>query len=595
MRRLALALAGLLLATAALAAEPRRNAALHQFFDRTFKAYLVENPELATLYGFEGSNHRLADRSAPATARRKAALKKAIAELRRFDAKRLNTQDRISREVLLDQLEREDRENALYGNLPFGADSLDAWLVASPIQGIQDWFGTLAKSAPARNARDFEDYLKRIDAIPLALEQLTTRMREGVRTGWVPPRAVMASVPPQIGVFARGEPADSPLYAPFREFPEAIAPAERERFADRARRAIAERVQPAFAAFLRFVTDEYIPKCAETLSASALPAGPGYYTLAVEGYTTTRMTPQEIHETGLREVERIRARMEQVIASTGFKGGFADFQKFLREDPRFYFTRPEDMLAAYRDIAKRVDAELPRLFAELPRMPYGIRPMDPHEGDNADHYTRGALDGSRAGYFEANVNNLAKRPRYDMESTLLHEAVPGHHLQIARAQELKGLPEFRRAGGYTAYQEGWALYAESLGYEMGFYKDPYVLFGTLSNEIFRACRLVVDTGLHSLGWTRERAIAYLMDNSGAHEAYVAAEVDRYVVWPGQALSYKVGELRIRALRAKASAELGERFDVRRFHNALLDDGALPLGVLEARIEEWIRKEKGKRT
>ena len=307
------------------------------------------------------------------------------------------------------------------------------------------------------------------------------------------------------------------------------------------------------------------------------------------------MTPQQIHDIGLKEVARIRAEMEKVIASTGFQGSFADFLKFLREDPRFYFTKGEDMVAAYRDIAKRADAELPRFFAELPRLPYGIRPMEPHEGDNSDHYLQGTLDGSRAGFFMANVNNPAKRPKYDMESTLLHEAVPGHHLQIARALELKDLPQFRRAGNYTAYQEGWALYAESLGYEMGFYKDPYTRFGTLSNEILRACRLVVDTGIHSLGWTRERAIRYLLENTGSHDAYAVAEVDRYIVWPGQALGYKVGELKIKELRAKASRELGARFDLRRFHNALIDDGALPLSVLEARIEDWIRKEKEKKT
>jgi len=288
------------------------------------------------------------------------------------------------------------------------------------------------------------------------------------------------------------------------------------------------------------------------------------------------------------------SEVRRFYGDIGFKGTFAEFQQFLREDPRFYFTRPDDMLTAYRDMAKRADAELPRFFAELPRLPYGIRAMDAHEGDNSDHYSRGALDGSRAGYFEANTNNLAKRPKYDMESTLLHEAVPGHHLQIARAQELPGLPEFRRAGGYNAYQEGWALYAESLGYEMGFYKDPYTRFGTLSNEMLRACRLVIDTGVHALGWTRERSIRYLLDNTGSHEAYAVAEIDRYIVWPGQALGYKVGELRIKALRAKATAALGDRFDIRRFHNAILDDGPLPLAVLEARIDEWIKLEKGKK-
>ena len=283
--------------------------------------------------------------------------------------------------------------------------------------------------------------------------------------------------------------------------------------------------------------------------------------------------------------------MQAAITASGFKGTFAEFIKFTNSDPRFFFKQPEDLLKAYRDIAKRADAELPHLFAELPRTPYGIRAMEAYEGDNADHYSRPALDGSRAGFFDANVNNLPNRPSHMMEAVLLHEAVPGHHLQVARAYELKDLPLFRRSGFYVAYGEGWALYAESLGYEMGFYTDPYMRFGALSGEMLRACRLVIDTGLHSRDWGREQSIRYLVDNAGSNEAFATAEVDRYIAWPGQALGYKVGELRIKALRARARAALGERFDVRRFHNAVLDDGALPLTVLEARIDEWIERER----
>jgi uncharacterized protein (DUF885 family) len=583
--------AALLFAFAAAAAEPPRNAALHAYFDRVFQEEMKENPELGTLLGVEGGNDKLADRSAAATARRKARVSARIAEISRFDPKKLNTQDRISHAMALDGLRRDARFNAFFGVLPLGNDDLDGWLIASPLQGVQDWFGYIAKATPTRNARDYEDYVKRVEGIPGALAQLTERMRIAARAGWTPPRSVMGGAAAQIDVFAKGDPADSPLYVPFKEFPHAMGEADRSRLAAAGRRAIAERAQPAFAAFSRYVSEEYIPATRESLGASALPGGPAYYAAAVEANTTTRLTPQEIHDIGLKEVARIRAEMEKVIASTGFKGSFAEFQAFLRGDPRFYFTKGEDMLKAYRDIGKRADAELPRFFAELPRLTYGIRPMDPHEGDNSDHYSRGALDGSRAGFFEANVNNLAKRPWYDMESTLLHETVPGHHLQIARSQELQGLPLFRRAGNYNAYAEGWALYSESLGYEMGFYKDPYMRFGTLSNEMLRACRLVIDTGVHSLGWTREQSIKYLADNIASHEAYAVAEVDRYIVWPGQALGYKVGELRIKAMRAKAEKELGPRFDIRRFHNALIDDGALPLSVLETRIDEWIARER----
>ena len=305
------------------------------------------------------------------------------------------------------------------------------------------------------------------------------------------------------------------------------------------------------------------------------------------------MSVQEVHDLGLSEVARIGKEMDATVAASGFKGTRAEFQKSIRVDPRFLYTNAEDLLAGYRDIAKRADAQLPRLFAELPRLPYGIRAMPPEEGENAEHYSLGAADGSRAGYFEANVNTLSRRPKWEMETLLLHEAVPGHHLQIARAQEMKDLPDFRRNAFFVAYLEGWALYAESLGYEMGFYADPYSKFGNLSAEMHRAARLVVDTGLHTFGWTRERAIAYLEDNAALTPEFAAAEVDRYIVLPGQATAYKIGELRIKALRARARAELGDKFDLRRFHNALIDNGALPLDVLDEQITEWIAGERAR--
>ena len=354
-------------------------------------------------------------------------------------------------------------------------------------------------------------------------------------------------------------------------------------------------MHPAFAKYKRFLEEEYLPGNASTLAASDLPAGKRYYALLVRQQTTTDLTPEEIHAIGLKEVARIRAEMDQVIAKTGFKGTFPEFLDFIRTDPRFFFKTSEERLRAYRDIAKRADAELPKLFAELPRIPYGVRPMQEYEGDNADHYSSPALDGSRAGFFEANVNNLQNRPSHEMEATLLHEAVPGHHLQNARALELAGLPKFRRSAWFGAYGEGWALYAESLGFQMGFYTDPYMHFGRLSAEMLRACRLVIDTGLHSKGWTREQSIRYLAENSGVAPAFAEAEVDRYVVWAGQALSYKIGELKIIQLREKARAALGDKFDIRHFHNAVLDDGALPLTLLEARIDEWIARQKGRKS
>jgi uncharacterized protein (DUF885 family) len=473
----------------------------------------------------------------------------------------------------------------LFGDLPFSA--ADSWQPVSPMGGPHTFFPLLAKAAPFRNVRDYENYLKRLEAMPRAIEQLTARMEAGIRSGWMPPRAAMVRVPGQFATFAGADVTATPFFAPFRQFPASIPPEDQKRLTDAAHKILSERVHPAFASMKQFIESKYLPACRNELAASTLPAGPIYYDLQVSQNTTTRLTPTEIHEIGKREVARIRTEMDKVIASTGFKGSFAEFLQFVKTDARFFHTSAEAMLMDYRDIAKRADAELPRLFAELPRLPYGIRPMEAYEGDNAEHYTRGALDGSRAGFFEANTNNLSRRPKYDMVAVLLHEAVPGHHLQNARAQELKDLPSFRRAAGYVAYGEGWALYAESLGDEMGMYRDPYSKFGQLSAEMFRACRLVVDTGLHAFGWTREQAIRYLADNAGLQDGFAAAEVDRYIVMPGQALGYKIGELKIKALRAKAQQVLGEKFDLRRFHNAILDEGALPLNLLDARIDEWI--------
>jgi uncharacterized protein (DUF885 family) len=577
-------------ASAAPVQEPPPNKALNALFEREFKTVVAEHPELATFFGVPGYDDRLTDLSAQAVARRKAHTKAVIAQLGRFDPKSLSTQDRISRELALETFTMHDRENAFYRDLPFGADD-DGWMPVSPMHGPQQLLAALARAASFRGVADYENYLKRLGAIARSLQQQRVQMQAGIDSGWMPPRAAMLRVPEMFTLFAGPDVTATPLWQPFTQFPDDIGAGERKRLTESATRVLAEQVHPAFAEYKRFLETTYLPAARADLASSKLPAGPAFYAFKVRENTTLPLDPAQVHETGKREVERIRKAMDEVIASTGFKGTFAEFLTFIRTDPQFFFKTPEARLMAYRDIAKRADAELPKLFAVLPRLPYGVRAMDAYEGDNADHYSPGALDATRAGFFEANVNNLEKRPSHEMESTLLHEAVPGHHLQNARAQELTGLPTFRRAIWYVAYGEGWALYSESLGYEMGFYKDPYSHFGALSAEMLRACRLVIDTGLHSLGWSRDQAIRYLADNSGVHEDFAAAEVDRYIVWPGQALGYKVGELKIKELRARAKAALGARFDLRRFHNAVLDDGALPLTVLEARIDEWIARER----
>lgn len=572
----------------AAATEPPPNAQLSALFDREFQWSLKEFPEYATFVGDDRYNDRLSDHSPEAVARHKAHAAQMLAEVKRFDPRKLNTQDRISRDLAIERGELELEIDRMYGTLPFSG--LEGWRIVASTDGPQFGAPMLVKATPFRNAHDYDNYLKRLAAMPRLLAQDTELMKIGMRTGWMPPIEVMSKVPGQFDSFV-GKVEDNPLYRPFANFPVGMSDADRTRLEAAGRQVLTAQVQPAFAELKRFVEQQYIPACRKSLAASTLPAGPTYYALAVKENTTTNLTPQQVHDIGLREVERIHGEMDKVIASVGFKGTRAEFIDSIRKDKRFYFTNGDDMLVAYRDIAKRVDAQLPKLFAELPRLPYGIRAMEAYEGDNAEHYTPGALDGSRAGYFEANVHSLATRPKYDMEDTLLHEAVPGHHLQTARAQEIKGLPAFRRSGWYVAYGEGWALYAESLGPELGLLKDPYSHFGALSWEAVRACRLVIDTGLHSMGWTRDQSIRYMVDNAGISPDFAAAEVDRYVVTPGQALGYKIGELKIKELRAKATAALGDKFDIRHFHNALLDDGPLPLTLLEQRIDEWIAGQK----
>jgi len=350
---------------------------------------------------------------------------------------------------------------------------------------------------------------------------------------------------------------------------------------------------PAFRRLHDFLATEYVPQCRDSIALTALPDGQAWYAYAVASSTTTRLTPKQIHEIGLEEVKTIRAEMERVMRSTGFDRDLHAFFAFLGSDPRFFYSNPDDLLEGYRAIAKRADPELIKLFGHLPRLPYGVIGMPEHTAASltAGAYEGGSLAAGRPGYFTANLSAVNTRPKWEMEALVLHEAVPGHHLQLALAQERTDLPEFRRYGYYTAFGEGWGLYAETLGYEMGFYKGPYAHFGALNYQMWRAIRLVVDTGIHALGWSRQQAIDYFKANSAKSEREITVEIDRYIVAPGQALAYKIGQRKFLELRARAARELGAKFDLRRFHDAVLAEGALPLDVLEARIDEWIAQQR----
>jgi len=378
----------------------------------------------------------------------------------------------------------------------------------------------------------------------------------------------------------------SALLEPFTEFPAGFPEAERTRMTARAKQIYTSTIAPAFQKLREYVVSAYLPACRESIAASALPNGAAAYAFHVRWQTTTNLTPQQTHAIGLSEVRRIRAEMDRVIASTGFKGSFHDFTEFLRTDSRFFYDKPEDLVNGYRIIAKKIDPELARLFGKLPRSPYGVCPIPDFKAPSQTtaYYQPGAPSAGRPGCYFVNTYNLRARPKWEMEALSLHESVPGHHLQISLAQEMEGQPEFRKHVGYSAFVEGWGLYAESLGEDLGMYKDPYSKFGQLSYEMWRAVRLVVDTGMHSMGWTRDQAIQLFKDNTGKTDQDITVEVDRYIVWPGQALAYKLGQRKIRELRGEAEKKLGAKFDARRFHDAVLKNGALPLNALDGRIK-----------
>lgn len=574
----------LLLANAACAAAPAAaGQQLHALFDEHWEWTMRNIPERATFFGDHRFDDRLTDASPAAVAQREAHAREMLARIQRTPRAALQGEDRVSYDVFLHQ-QRIEVEAQRFPVLHTR--------VLSAINGVHLDFDQLLKAMPMRNEHDARNMLARMAAVPARVRQDIAWLREGKRLGWVTHRASLERVPTQIDEQLFDDPKRNPLFEPFSKLPADIDAARRAELSAAAERAIRDQVQPALRELRRVVVEELLPVSPASGAMSSYPGGAPIYQFLVRRQTTTELSAQAIHDIGQREVARLRGEMEALIASTGFKGSFADYVRYLNSDPKFFYTSGDDLLAGYRDIAKRVDPELPKLFAELPRLPYGVRAIPPYQGEGtAEYYSSGSADGSRPGWFNANIVALKTRPKWEMEALFLHEAVPGHHLQTARALELGKLPAFRRASWFVAYGEGWALYAEGLGEPLGLYTDPNARFGRLRMEIWRAARLVVDTGIHALGWSREQAIDWMTERTGIARADVTAEVDRYYVWPAQALGYKIGQLKIIELRDKARAALGERFDLRRFHMVLLDHGAVPLPVLEALVDEWIAQEK----
>jgi uncharacterized protein (DUF885 family) len=580
----ALALCAVLGTSAAQAADPA--ASLAALLDRHWQWRLREFPTFATSVGVHDFDDRLEDASLEAIQRRDRDTKRFLSELESIPRARLASRDRIDFDIFRAQLV-EAIDATRFGEhlMPLNADS-----------GFHTQFMLLHRTAPFATGRDYENYIARLEAFPRWMDQHIERMREGSRRGITIPRATLAGIETSIEPLASGPAASHPVYVPFTAFPATFDPEDARRLATRAQDVVEHRVVPAYARFLEFMTQEYVPGARETLAATALPDGEAYYRFQIRSFTTLDLDPKEIHELGRRELAAIRAEMDQVIARTGFTGSFAEFLQFLRTDPRFYATTPEDLLKEASFIAKRMDAKLPSLFGRLPRQPYGVQAVP---AALAPKYTSGRYapsprESTEPGWYWINTHALDKRPLYNVEALTFHEAVPGHHLQGALAEENEELRPFRRYSYLAAFGEGWGLYSEWLGLEAGFYTDPYSDFGRLGYQAWRACRLVVDTGLHAFGWTRQQAIDSLAASTSLplHEA--TTETDRYISWPGQALSYYLGFLTLRRLRTRAETALGERFDRRSFHDEILRHGSVPLPVLESVIEEWIATQERRR-
>jgi uncharacterized protein (DUF885 family) len=554
---------------------------LAALLDEAWEFRLREDPLFATETGDHRFDDQLPKISLADENRRDAARRSFATRLEAIDRGALGAADQLNYDVFGVSLRRSIRDHEFKLHL----------MPVSDRYGFHIEFPEMPRNLSLTSVRDYENYIARLGRFSEYAAGHIELMREGVRQGMTTPSVVMQRYNEPIEAQIVDDPEKSLLYAPLREFPAGVAESEHERLRAAARKAIAESVVPGYRKFLEFMREEYVPNCRGTIAASALPQGRDFYRYCVEKFTTLDdLTPQEVHEIGLAEVARIRREMDEIIRKVEFDGDFAAFTEFLRNEPKFYAKTPEELEKEVAYAMKRMEGELPKLFGRLPRMPCGVRQVPAYIAPQATfaYYQSPAGDGSRAGFFYINTFNLPSRPLYMIEALSLHESIPGHHLQLAIQQELEDLPQFRKYTGFTAYVEGWALYSERLGLETGFYTDPYSDFGRLTMEIWRACRLVVDTGMHYLGWTREQAIDYMRANSAMPMHDIRAEVDRYIGWPGQALGYKIGELKIRELRKEAESRLGERFDVREFHDVVLGSGSVPLGVLEKNVQGWVQ-------
>jgi uncharacterized protein (DUF885 family) len=544
---------------------------------------LVLSPLTATFVGDHRFDDQLANSIGPeAIAANRAHEEAFLARAEAIDTRLLEGQNLLSLRLFL-----RDRRDAIAG-----------FQYPSHLVPINQFFsfpnffaqlGSGASAHPFETAQDYRNWLGRVDGFEIWMDQAIENMQRGIQTGITRPTVIMERVLPQLAAHMVEDVGDSLFFRPIQNLPEEFTEEERAELDAAFRTAITEQIIPAYTRLHDFIRDEYIPGAVETVGMHGIPGGDAWYAYLVRSTTTTDLTPDEIHNIGLAEVERIHGEMRGVMADVGFEGDLTAFFEFMRTDPQFYFESEEELLTAYRSLRDQAAAAANDLFSLQPRADYEIRPVEAFRArsSSAASYSRAAPDGSRPGVFYVNTYDLSARPRYAMEALFLHEAVPGHHFQIAIQQELGELPDFRRFGGYTAFTEGWGLYSESLGREMGFYTDPYMYYGGLQAELWRAIRLVLDTGMHAQGWTRDQALEFAYANSDVAETRAVSEVERFIAIPSQALAYKIGQLKIRELRDRAEAAFGPQFDVRAFHAIVIGAGAVPLDVLEQRIEDWI--------
>ena len=576
-----IALGSVVLAPASVSASDESlDAVISNHWDWVLEQY----PEYRREYGDMSGNQSWTDLSADAMAARHEATQAFIADLNDIDSGALSDIGQLNQRMLKTALEEE-------------VESFNSGLhlIALNMRSGPQHRYTMVERLPMVTESDYTDWLARLEKLPEQLGQYQALLSEGVDRERTQARIIIERIPKQLDALIVDNPEDSPFWGVFDTMSESVDIQAAQAIKARARSVISEQVTPAYAEFKAFVEEQYLPNTREHPGIGTLPGGKAIYAMLARHFTTTDMTPEEIHNLGLAEVARIRGEMQAVIDEVGFEGDISAFNDFLRNDPQFYYETAEELLEAYQAVSKRLDPELVKLFGKLPRMPYGVRPIAPELAPDTTtaFYMRQALDGSRPGWYYVNLYKPEVRPKYEIEVLSVHESVPGHHLQIALAQEIDGLPEFRRNSSVTAFIEGWGLYSERLGYDMGLYQDPYSRYGQLIYDMWRAVRLVVDTGIHYFGWSRQEAIDYFKFNAAKTEADIINEIDRYIGWPGQALAYKIGQLKMLELRANAERTLGERFDIRAFHDELLGAGAIPLDALEARMDRWIAAEKAK--